>query len=158
VIDLKMPGLGGLELQAEMARRGIAVPVVFLTGHGDVPASVRAMKQGAADFLEKPVRPERLTEAIRSAIAIDAARRLVRVRSEQARARLAVLTSREREIFDLLVRGHLSKEIGWQLGITERTVKFHRGRIVEKLDGASLAELVRLAEQAADSARSDLNG
>jgi FixJ family two-component response regulator len=148
VLDLKMPAIGGLELQAEMARRRLAIPVIFLTGHGDVPASVRAMKQGATDFLEKPVRPDALLQAIRGAIALDTTRRLARLRTEHARSRLAVLSAREKEIFELIVKGKLSKEVGWELGITERTVKFHRGRIAEKLGGASVADLVRLAEQA----------
>ncbi len=140
-----MPGLDGLALQAALASRGIDLPVVFLTGRGDIPMSVRAMKAGASDFLTKPVEREALLAAVRRAL--ERGRASVRERREASdlRRRLASLTPRERDVLEGVVDGRLNKQIAGDLGISEKTVKFHRGRLMEKMAASSLAELVQLA-------------
>jgi FixJ family two-component response regulator len=147
VLDVSMPGLDGLAVQRELATRGSAMPIVFLTGHGDIPMSVKAMKNGATDFLTKPVDDEHLLRAIRQALEADRAGR--RARSERAdiQKRLDTLTEREREVLEGVVAGRLNKQIGGDLGITEKTVKVHRGRVMEKMEAGSLAQLVHLAER-----------
>ena len=143
-----MPGLDGLALQQELESRGSTLPIVFLTGHGDIPKSVAAMKRGAADFLTKPVDDEVLLRAVRQALERDRAGRARREELAEIRRRLDTLTDREREVLDGVVAGQLNKQIGGDLGISEKTVKVHRGRVMEKMGAASLAELVHFAERA----------
>jgi RNA polymerase sigma factor (sigma-70 family) len=146
LLDLRMPGMDGLALQEALRRDGCVKPIVFLTGHGTVPESVRAMKGGAIDFLEKPIEPDRLIEVVEGALARDAAERGDLREQERFRQHLSTLTPREREVFEAVIAGRLNKQIARDLGITLRTVKFHRGRMMKKLQVQSLAELVRLAE------------
>ena len=147
LLDLRLPGPSGLELQAALKRQGVALPVIFLTGHGNVASSVRAMQAGAVDFLTKPVKRETLFEALRRALERDARERAHREEADQLRARFALLTSREREVVDSVVCGKLNKQIAHDLGIAERTVKLHRASAMAKLAVGSSAELGRLAER-----------
>jgi FixJ family two-component response regulator len=147
LLDLSMPGMNGLQLQEQLAGRGADLPIVFLTGHGDIPASVRAMKGGAVNFLTKPVDTEDLLAGVREALACDDATREERDRLADLRARLAALTPREREVFDLVVLGLMNKQIAARLGTALRTVKAHRYRIMRKMQVDSIAELVRISEQ-----------
>jgi FixJ family two-component response regulator len=147
LLDLKMPGPSGLELQEALASRSDPLPVVFLTGHGDVAASVRALKAGASDFLTKPVSRETLLAAVDNALAQDAARRAERDELRGLRERYLTLTPREREVFALVVAGRLNKQIATEIGAAERTVKAHRAQVMEKMRVDSLAELVRVASR-----------
>jgi FixJ family two-component response regulator len=146
VLDVDMPGPSGLDLQAAFSRRDDSLPIIFLTGHGDIPMSVHAMKAGAVDFLTKPVQREALLDAIRNALARDAENREARERMVGLRSRYETLTTRERAVMNLVVEGKLNKQIAAELDIAERTVKAHRAQVMEKLQAASLAELVRIAE------------
>lgn len=148
VMDLSMPECNGLELQQLLARRGVTLPVVFMTGRGDVRSSVRAMKGGALDFLVKPVEADTLVDAVRRGIERDRDNRARRIQAQDARARLSALTPREREILPFLLAGRLNKQIAAELGIVEKTVKVHRARIQHKFGAGSLAELVRAAARA----------
>lgn len=145
VLDLRLPGASGLDLQERLTASPNPLPIVFLTGHGDVPNSVRAMKAGAVDFLTKPVDAPVLLDAIARAIARDAESRLVRARQGGARDRYNRLTPREREVFAHLISGQLNKQIGFDLGITERTTKIHRQHVFAKMEADSVADLVRIA-------------
>jgi FixJ family two-component response regulator len=147
VIDLRMPGTSGLQLQAELKRRGLEQPVIFLTGHGDVAASVQAMKAGAMDFLQKPAPPDVLIATVRAALARERETRERRVRAATARSHLDTLSARERQVYELIVRGLLNKQVAHTLGITLKTVKVHRGRVMQKMHARSLAELVRTSER-----------
>jgi FixJ family two-component response regulator len=147
LLDVRMPGPSGLELQAALQRQGVALPVVFMTGHADVTDSVRAMKAGAVDFLSKPVKRETLLDALQRALAVDAVRRAARREADQLRARFATLTAREREVFDLIVEGKLNKQVAAELGTSERTIKTQRAQLMVKLGADSAADLGRLAEQ-----------
>ncbi len=140
VLDVRLPGLNGLELQERLARDDGDIPIVFITGHGDIPMGVRAMKAGAVDFLPKPFEDEALLEAIGRAIERDRQIRPIR-------ARLESLTPRERDVFAFVVRGLLNKQVAGHLGITEKTVKVHRARVMEKMRAESLAELVKLSQK-----------
>jgi FixJ family two-component response regulator len=142
--DLRMPGMTGLELQAALAARHIEVPLVVLTAHGDVPTARAALKNGAFDFLEKPVDDAQLVEVLRNALRVDRERRTSSTSRSAADARLARLTAREREILALLAAGHQNREIATRLEISPRTVEVHKARIMEKLECHSLAELIRL--------------
>jgi FixJ family two-component response regulator len=145
VLDLRLPGPSGLELQERLTTAENPLPIVFLTGHGDVPKSVHAMKAGAVDFLTKPVDAPVLLEAVARAIARDTENRAVRERQRDVRGRYNRLTAREREVFAHLISGQLNKQIGFDLGITERTTKIHRHQVLAKMEADSVADLVRMA-------------
>ena len=147
LLDLRLPGASGLELQDALVARGCSAPIVFLTAHGDVPASVRAMKRGALDFLEKPVAADTLFAALDAALARDAAARQQVAELAELQALAATLSERQREVWLRVVRGQLNKQIAHALGIVERTVKLHRARAMEKLRARSSADLVRAAER-----------
>jgi FixJ family two-component response regulator len=147
ILDLQMPGVSGLDLQQSLERMQEHLPIIFLTGHGDIPASVRAMKAGAVDFLTKPVRREALLSAIQNALAIDAQARAAQAASRELHSRYEDLTAREREVLVHVVSGKLNKQIAFDLGTAERTIKAHRASIMEKLRVQSVAELVRLAQE-----------
>jgi len=147
LLDLRLPGPSGLDLQAALRQQNIVLPVVFLTGHGNVDSSVRAMKAGAVDFLTKPVERDILLDAIRRALARDATQRTAREEAGRLHERFASLTRRERQVFDLVVAGKLNKQIADELGMAERTVKLIRAHVMAKLGAGSAAELGRLAEQ-----------
>jgi FixJ family two-component response regulator len=144
VLDIRMPGLGGLELQQELISRNNTLPIIFITGHGDVPMAVEAMQKGAVDFIQKPFRDQELLDRIREALATDQRRRAKRERVEQVRARLAKLTKREREVFDLVVTGKPNKIIAFELDVSQRTIEIHRARVMEKMEAGSLADLVKM--------------
>jgi FixJ family two-component response regulator len=146
VLDVAMPVLNGLELQHILAEAGSLLPIIFLTGEGDIPKTVQAMKHGATDFLTKPVNDEDLLAAVRAAIAKHRARRQEEARLSEIRARLATLTPREREVLEYVVAGKLNKQIAGDLGTVEQTVKVHRARVMQKMRVQSVAELVRLME------------
>jgi FixJ family two-component response regulator len=148
VLDFAMPNLNGLELQQELAARNSELPVIFLTGRGDIPMSVQAMKQGAVDFLTKPVNDHDLIEAIHAAIEKNRMIQKARAEQNEIRKKLATLTPREREVLDHVVSGKLNKQIAADLGTVEKTIKVHRGHLMTKLKVRSLADLVRLAERA----------
>jgi FixJ family two-component response regulator len=148
VADLQMPGMNGLELQAALARTRNPLPTLFLSGHGDIPASVRAMRGGAEDFLVKTAPKAELLDAIRRAVARDARERKARAQRREANERIDTLSEREREVFGHVIRGRLNKQIADDLGITERTVKCHRQSITTKLGVPSVAEMTRLALEA----------
>lgn len=145
VLDLNLPGADGLELQERLTTADNPLPIVFLTGHGHVSQSVRAMKAGAVDFLTKPIDAPVLLEAVARAIARDAEGRAVRARQRSTRGRYTRLTSREREVFAHLISGQLNKQVGFDLGITERTTKIHRRQVLQKMEADSIADLVRMA-------------
>lgn len=147
LLDLRMPGPSGLDLQEALVRHGVRLPVVFFTGHGDLATGIRAMKAGAVDFLTKPVERKPLLAAIENALRADAARRTSRGADADLRARFAQLTAREREVFGLVVAGQLNKQIAGALGIAERTVKAQRAQVMSKLGAATAAELGRIAAQ-----------
>jgi FixJ family two-component response regulator len=147
VLDVRLPGPSGLELQEALARRQSTLPVIFLTGYGDIPMSVRAIKAGAVDFLTKPVQRAALIGAVQSALERDARNRRNRERGRALRERFDALTPRERDVFVRVVSGKLNKQIAADLGTAERTVKAHRAHVMEKLNVASVAELVHVAEQ-----------
>jgi len=147
VLDVRMPGLSGLDLQRELATAGIRIPVIFITGHGDIPMSVRAMKAGAVEFLTKPFRDQDLLDAISQAIERDRAERVQFAEVVELRRRFEELTPREREVMEQVVAGLLNKQIANRLNISEVTVKLHRHQVMEKMKAQSLAELVRMAEK-----------
>jgi FixJ family two-component response regulator len=147
LLDIRMPGLNGLDLQETLAKHEVQLPVIFLTGHGNIPMSVRAMKAGAVDFLTKPVKRETLLPAIQAALAKDTECRAAREESRKWRTLFEGLTAREREVFERVVTGRLNKQIAAELGTAERTVKAHRAHIMEKMHAQSLAHLVHIAGQ-----------
>jgi len=144
VLDIRMPGLGGLELQDELISRGNSLPIIFITGHGDVPMAVDAMQKGAIDFIQKPFRDQELLDRVRDALSTDQQRREERDRHAEVENRLQRLTKREREVFDLVVTGKPNKVIAYELDVSQRTVEIHRARVMEKMEAKSLAELVRM--------------
>jgi len=148
VLDLNLPDQGGLDVQDEMSRRNMTLPIIFITGYGSIPESVKAMKRGAVDFLTKPLEGEVLIEAIRQALEKQKSHRLEDTEVSSFRERVESLSRRQREIFDGIIRGRLNKQIASALGIKEKTVKVHRSLVMEKLEVENFAELVRLAEKA----------
>lgn len=146
LLDLRLPGKSGLDLQRTLEEKGLATPIVFVTGHADVPTSVVAMKSGAIDFLEKPVRQEALVAALERALEHDARTRVARGDRAKIERRYAMLTAREREVLLEIVAGKLNKQAARALGIAERTIKLHRARVLEKMGAGSVADLVRMAE------------
>ncbi|HXQ36249.1 MAG TPA: response regulator transcription factor [Anaerolineales bacterium] len=147
VLDVRLPGLSGLDLQREMVERGIHVPVIFITGHGDIPMSVQAMKAGAVEFLTKPFRDQDLLDAVRSGIHRDREGRKERTEVAALREGLSQLTQRERQVMALVVAGLLNKQIALRLGTSEKTVKIHRSQVMRKMRADSLAELVRMSQK-----------
>ena len=147
VLDVRLPGLSGLDLQRELTNSGIQLPIIFMTAHGDIPMTVRAMKGGAMEFLTKPFRTRRLLDAIRAAIEQDRDTLKQRTEVAQLRSCYDLLTPREREVFALLILGQLNKQIAGQLVTSERTIKFHRAHIMQKMRAESLADLVRMAQK-----------
>jgi len=144
VLDIRMPGMTGLQLQQRLGEVGSTLPVIFITGHGDVPMAVEAMRQGALDFLRKPVNETDFIDRIQQALDIESGNWHQRHDRELQRKRIAMLTEREREVFELVAEGHANKTIAGKLGISERTVEVHRSQVMKKLDVKSLAQLVRI--------------
>jgi FixJ family two-component response regulator len=147
ILDVRMPGLSGLDLQQELLATHAQLPIIFITGHGDIPMSVKAMKHGAVDFLPKPIKDTVLLKAVEQALARADHDLAEREELENIQRRLESLTPREREVLALVVKGLLNKQIAFQLGTVEKTVKVHRARVMEKMEVQSLAELVRIAER-----------
>jgi FixJ family two-component response regulator len=147
VLDVRLPGLSGLDLQREMVERGIHIPVIFITGHGDIPMSVQAMKAGAVEFLTKPFRDQDLLDAVRLGIQLDRQGRKERAELAELRDGLRQLTPREREVMSLVVAGLLNKQIALRLGASEKTIKIHRGHVMQKMRADSLADLVRMSQK-----------
>jgi len=145
VLDVRLPGVGGLDFQRDLAARDVTIPIIFITGHGDIPMSVEAMKAGALEFLTKPFRGQVLLDAIHKAIERDRAARHEQSKVAELRQRLDTLTPREREVMQLVISGLLNKQIAAELGASERTVKIHRGQVMRKMQAGSLPDLVRMA-------------
>jgi FixJ family two-component response regulator len=145
VLDVELPGTSGLDLQTELAKSDVEMPIVFLTGHGDIPMTVRAMKAGAVEFLTKPFGQQQLLGAIEEALRRDGERRDQRIENRELQKRLETLTPRERQVLELVVTGRLNKQVAAELGTTELTIKVHRGRVMRKMAADSLADLVRIA-------------
>ena len=147
ILDVRMPGLSGLDLQRDLTEANIHIPIIFITGHGDIPMSVRAMKAGAVEFLTKPFRDQDLLDAIQQALDRDRHARSQQADSADLRNRFHSLTPRETEVFELVVKGLLNKQIALQLGTSEITIKLHRRQVMEKMQADSLADLVRMSEK-----------
>jgi FixJ family two-component response regulator len=146
VLDIRLPGVSGLEFQGELVKAGIHIPIIFMSGHGDIPMSVRAMKAGAVDFLEKPFRHQEMLDAVALAIERDRKQREQHKTLSELQVRFESLTPREREVIGLITAGLMNKQVAGEMGVTEMTVKIHRGHIMRKMQARSLADLVRMAE------------
>ena len=146
VLDVRLPGRSGLDLQRELASSGEPIPIIFITGHGDIPMSVKAMKDGAVEFLTKPFRDQELLDAVQQALKMDRAAREQRAKAAELRHRYDLLTPREREVMQLVISGLLNKQIAGQLGASEVTIKMHRGQVMHKMEAESVVELLRMAE------------
>ena len=144
LLDIRMPGMSGLELQEHFIDQDIRIPIIIITGHGDVPMAVRAMKAGAVDFIEKPFNDERLLESIRNALSLDSEQRIDQAERARIAALLDQLTSRELEVMEMVTNGKSNKEIATTLGVSAKTVEAHRARVMEKMEASSLAELVKM--------------
>jgi FixJ family two-component response regulator len=147
VLDIRMPGLSGLDLQDELVAAGRTLPIIFISAHGNIPLSVRAMKAGAVDFIEKPFEDQTLLDAINQSLKKDRQAKLEQAEVREIQRRADSLTPREREVFALVVSGKLNKQIAFKLGTSERTIKAHRARVMKKMQAKSLADLIRLAEK-----------
>lgn len=145
VLDIRMPGTSGIQLQEQLAKAGVQIPIIFITGHGNIPMSVKAMKDGAVDFIEKPFEDQKLIDAINVAIARNKQFRKQQAEINKLLLRVDSLTPREHEVFRLVVSGMLNKQIAYDLGMSEKTVKIHRSRVMQKMKATSLADLVRIA-------------
>ncbi|MEE9358215.1 response regulator transcription factor [Candidatus Vondammii sp. HM_W22] len=145
LLDVRMPGMSGIELQEYFVEQQIRIPVIIITGHGDVPMAVRAMKVGAVDFIEKPFNDELLLDSIRNALIIDVEQRSLQAERSEIAARLAALTPREHQVMEMVTNGRANKEIALALGVSAKTVEAHRARVMEKMQANSLAELVKMA-------------
>jgi two-component system, LuxR family, response regulator FixJ len=148
LLDVRMPGMSGLELQEKLAEENIDIPIIIITGHGDVPMAIRAMKSGAMDFIEKPFNDQMLLERIQQAIEVDAKTRTAKSEFDKIQECMDLLTPREREVMDLLALGKCNKTIAAELGLSARTVEIHRGRVLEKMNAGTVCELARMAVQA----------
>ena len=146
ILDVRLPGLSGLDLQRQLVETNHAIPIVFITGHGDIPMSVRAIKAGAVEFLTKPFRDQDLLDAVRQALERDLGNRAREAETTELRKRYASLTSREREVLGLVLRGYINKQMAAEIGISEPTIKMHRSRLMDKMRADSLADLIRMAQ------------
>ncbi|TCP36057.1 LuxR family two component transcriptional regulator [Sphingomonas sp. BK235] len=144
VLDVRMPGISGLDLQAQLSQREHAMPIIFITGHADVPMSIKAMKAGASDFLTKPVREQELLDAVWTAIDADRSRRIEQTVVSENVSRYDTLSRRERQVLSFVAQGHLNKQIAYELGVSEVTIKLHRGAVMKKMAAGSVAELARM--------------
>jgi FixJ family two-component response regulator len=147
VLDVRFPGRSGLDMQREISAANTSLPIIFITGYGDIPMSVRAMKAGAVEFLTKPFRDQDLLDAVGVALEKDRTRRVNEIRIAELRSRFTTLTARERQVLALVIAGRLNKQIAGELGVSEMTVKMHRRQVMRKMQAAGLAQLVRLADQ-----------
>jgi FixJ family two-component response regulator len=147
ILDVSLPGMSGLDFQSQLQNRGLQIPIIFVTGHGDIPMTVKAMKLGATEFLTKPFNDQELLDAVQQALASDCVHRKEQSAISKLRARFVKLTPRERQVMKLVVEGMLNKQIASELGTSEITIKVHRSRVMQKMQAGSLAELVKIAER-----------
>jgi len=150
ILDVRLPGVSGLDFQVQLAKSGVQMPVILMTGHGDIPMSVRGMKAGAVDFLPKPFREQDMLDAVTTALARDARQRAERQGSQELRERYALLSPREREVMGFVAQGRMNKQIAWDLELSEITVKIHRGNAMRKMGARNLADFVKMAEAVKD--------